>query len=288
MAMEYDHEDRCMHMAESHPSDELLREDRLPHIWCTGCGCGEVLATYIEAVKELKIERDKISIVSGIGCIGRAAGYLNFDSFHTTHGRAIPFATGLKVAKPELEVAVISGDGDLFAIGGNHIIHAARRNMDMLVICSNNYTYGMTGGQFSPATPIDAFTTTTPYGNCERPFNLCDLVTAAGAAYVARWTSIHVRRLQKSIKEALSLKGFRFIEVLTPCPTGFGRRNKMGTAIDTSKLYQEHGKINHGADTRDVQLEDPLSDFSIGKFVDKDKETYLEAKERIFSKEVKK
>jgi 2-oxoglutarate ferredoxin oxidoreductase subunit beta len=288
MDYEHEHEDRCMYMADSHPFDELLRDDRIPHIWCPGCGCGEIIAAYIEAVKELKIDNDTISIVSGIGCIGRAAGYLNFDSFHTTHGRAIPFATGLKVSRPELEVAVISGDGDLFAIGGNHIIHAARRNMDMLVICSNNHTYGMTGGQFSPATPVDAFTTTTPYGNCERPFNLCDLVTSAGASYVARWTSLHVRRLQKSVREALTKKGFRFIEVLTPCPTGYGRRNKMGTAIDTSKLYQEHGKINHGADTRDVRLDDPLDDFSIGTFVDLEKETYLEAKERIFSEEVKK
>lgn len=283
-----DMEDRCMYMAESHPLDEYLRQDRLPHIWCTGCGCGEILTAYVESIIELKIDPNRVAVVSGIGCIGRAAGYLKFDSFHTTHGRPIPFATGLKVANPELEVAVISGDGDLFAIGGNHIIHAARRNIEMLIICSNNYTYGMTGGQFSPTTPVNAFTTTTPYGNCEKPFNLPNLMAAAGATYVARWTSLHVRRLKDSIKEALSRKGLRFIEVLTPCPTGFGKRNKLGSAIDTAKFYQDHMKIKHDADTREVGLEDPQADFIVGKFVDTEKETYLEAKERIFSREVKK
>ena len=283
-----DIEDRCMYMAESHPLDEHLRQDRLPHIWCTGCGCGEILTAYIEAITELKKDPDKIAIVSGIGCIGRAAGYLKFDSFHTTHGRAIPFATGLKVANPELDVSVISGDGDLFAIGGNHIIHAARRNIELLIICSNNFTYGMTGGQFSPTTPVNAFTTTTPYGNFDKPFNLPNLMAAAGATYVARWTSLHVRRLKDSIKEALNKKGLRFIEVLTPCPTGFGKRNKLGSAIDTAKFYQDHTVIKHDADTRDIGLEDTHADFIIGKFVDLEKETYLEAKERILSREVKK
>ena len=283
-----DIEDRCMYMAESHPLDEHLRQDRLPHIWCTGCGCGEILTAYIEAITELKKDPDKIAIVSGIGCIGRAAGYLKFDSFHTTHGRAIPFATGLKVANPEHDVSVISGDGDLFAIGGNHIIHAARRNIELLIICSNNFTYGMTGGQFSPTTPVNAFTTTTPYGNFDKPFNLPNLMAAAGATYVARWTSLHVRRLKDSIKEALNKKGLRFIEVLTPCPTGFGKRNKLGSAIDTAKFYQDHTVIKHDADTRDIGLEDTHADFIIGKFVDLEKETYLEAKERILSREVKK
>ena len=283
-----DMEDRCMYMAETHPLDEYLRQDRLPHIWCTGCGCGEILTAYVESIIELKIDPDKVVVVSGIGCIGRAAGYLKFDSFHTTHGRAIPFATGVKVAKPELEVSVISGDGDLFAIGGNHVIHAARRNIEMLIICSNNFTYGMTGGQFSPTTPVDEFTTTTPYGNCEKPFNLVDLMAAAGATYIARWTSLHVRRLKDSIKEALTRKGLRFIEVLTPCPTGFGKRNKMGSAIDTAKFYQEHSVIKHDVDTREAGLDDPHADFIMGKFVDIEKETYLEAKGRISAREVKK
>lgn len=286
--MSKDYEDRCVYMAESHPLDEYLREDRLPHIWCAGCGCGEIVTAYVEAIKELELDPDKIAVVSGIGCIGRIAGYLKFDSFHTTHGRAIPFATGLKVANSELDVTVISGDGDLFSIGGNHLIHGARRNMDILVLCSNNYTYGMTGGQFSPTTPMGMFTTTTPYGNFEYPFNLVNIAAASGATYVARWTSLHVRRLKNSIKEALGKKGFRFIEVLTPCPIGFGKRNKMGTAIDIAKFYQEHTVIKHGVDTRDVGLEDPRADFIIGKFVDIEKETFLEAKDRVYSQVVKK
>ncbi len=285
--MTREREDRCVYMAESHPLDKYLRKERLPHIWCSGCGCGDILTAYAEAIKELEMDPDKVGVVSGIGCIGRAAGYLNFDSFHTTHGRAIPFATGLKIANPELDVAVISGDGDLAAIGGNHLIHAARRNMDILVLCSNNYTYGMTGGQFSPTTPMESFTTTTPYGNFERPFNLVNLAASSGAPYVARWTSLHVRRLKKSIKEALQKKGFRFIEILTPCPVGFGRKNKMGTAIDTAKFYQKHSIIKNGADPREVGLEDPTGKFIIGKFVDdEEKETFLEAKSRMYSQVV--
>lgn len=283
--MKRNFKDRCIYMAESHPLDEYLRQDRLPHIWCTGCGCGEIATGFVEAIKEMNLDKDKIAIVSGIGCIGRIAGYMKFDSFHTTHGRPIPFATGLKVANPELDVIVISGDGDLFAIGGNHLIHAARRNMDLLVICSNNYTYGMTGGQFSPTTPMDSFTTTTPYGNCEFPFNLCSLAASAGATYVARWTAIHVLRLKNTIKEAMQRKGFRFIEVLTPCPTGFGKRNKLGGTIDMAKFYQEHSIIKHGADPNEAALTDPRADFIIGKFIDNEKETFIEAKRRINSKE---
>ena len=155
-----------------YPREELLRSDRLPHIWCPECGLGTVVSCFTAALTEAELDLDKVAIVSGIGCSGRVAGYLKLDSFHTTHGRAIPFATGLKMANPSLQVVVISGDGDLVSIGGNHFIHAARRNVDITVICVNNFNYAMTGGQVGPTTPLTAVASTTPYGNYEHPFNL--------------------------------------------------------------------------------------------------------------------
>ena len=191
---------------------------------------------------------DKVAIVSGIGCTGRVAGYLKLDSFHTTHGRAIPFATGLKLANPELKVVVYSGDGDLSAIGGNHLFHAARRNADLLVVCVNNFTYGMTGGQVTPTTPYPAIASTTPYGAYEETFNLPGVVAAAGASFVARWTTYHVKQLAKTMGEALSKKGFRFIEIIAPCPTLYLRRNKLGEGLEEMKYYQEKSVIKNGAD----------------------------------------
>lgn len=258
-----------------HPMDKYLRPGRIPHIWCPGCGLGTVLTCYISALENVGIDFDKTAIVSGIGCTGRAAGYLYVDSYHTTHGRPIPFATGLKLANPELIVTVFSGDGDLFAIGGNHFIHAARRNEDMNVICVNNYNYGMTGGQAGPTTPIDARTTTTPYGNFEHPFNLPYVAAASGAVYVARWTSLHVRRLIASMEEALNKNGFCFIEVISPCPTVYGRRNKIGDGLEELKFYKDHSIIKHGIDPKEVDL-DLGGDIIVGKFVDIEKQTFLE------------
>ena len=194
-----------------------LRMDRMPHIWCPGCGIGSEVNSFAEAVKRSGIDPKKLVVVSGIGCTGRVAGYVNFDSIHTTHGRAIPVATGIKLANPELTVVVFSGEGDLAGIGGNHLIHAARRNMDLVVICNNNFTYGMTGGQVTPTTPGCAIASTTPYGNYEYPFSLPFLMDAAGATYIARWTSMHSRNVTQSIEEALLRKGFSFIEIISPC-----------------------------------------------------------------------
>ena len=164
----------------AHPKDELLRQDRIPHIWCPGCGIGSAVSACITALQRSGVDYEKFAVVSGIGCTGRVAGYLKLDSFHTTHGRAVPFATGLKLAKPELNVFVFSGEGDLFSIGGNHFIHAARRNMDLAVICVNNMNYGMTGGQVSANTPLGAKTTTSPHGNTDAPLNLPSLAAACG------------------------------------------------------------------------------------------------------------
>ena len=174
---------------ETHPLEAYLRTERLPHIWCPGCGLGIVLSCFLRGLLKSGLNLDKVTLVSGIGCTGRVAGYVTLDSFHTTHGRAIPFATGLKIANPELHVVVFSGEGDLMAIGGNHFIHAARRNIDMTVICVNNFTYGMTGGQLGPTTPLTARSTTTQQGNIEEPFNIPYLSKASGAVYVARWTT---------------------------------------------------------------------------------------------------
>ncbi len=253
-----------------------LRQDRLPHIWCPGCGIGTTVNCFARALTDSGLNLDKVAIVSGIGCTGRVAGYLNLDSFHTTHGRAIPFATGLKLANPALKVVVYSGDGDLSAIGGNHFVHAARRNMDLTVVCVNNFTYGMTGGQVAPTTPIGATQTTMPYGNFENPFNLPFLADACGAVYVARWTVYHVKQLAKAMLEGLNKKGFAFIEALAPCPTLYSRRNRLGDGVDQLKYYKEKSKTVHGADTKEVGLSFQ-GDIIVGKFVDRERPTWLEA-----------
>ncbi|KAA0003144.1 MAG: 2-oxoacid:ferredoxin oxidoreductase subunit beta [Thermoplasmata archaeon] len=268
------------HFTEIHLIDPFLRADRIPHIWCPGCGLGNVTTAFINAVEEANLNLKDVIVVSGIGCTGRIAGYLNMDSFHTTHGRAIPFATGLKLANPNLHVAVISGDGDIFAIGGNHFIHAARRNLDMLVLCVNNYIYGMTGGQVAPTTPLKGISTTSPYGNIEYPFNLPYLAAGSGATYVARWTSVDVRRLTSAIVEAFNRKGFSFIEVLAPCPTAYGRLNKMGDTVDVAKFFVDNTVIKHGADPKDVEIKEGEK-IILGKFVDIEKETFLEGYQRM-------
>jgi 2-oxoglutarate ferredoxin oxidoreductase subunit beta len=264
------------------PVNEYLRLDRLPSIWCPGCGIGTTVNCFTRALTESKLDLDKVAIVSGIGCTGRVAGYMNLDSFHTTHGRAIPFATGLKLANPDLKVVVYSGDGDLSAIGGNHLVHAARRNADLLVVCVNNFTYGMTGGQVTPTTPISAVASTTPYGAFEETFNLPNLTDACGAVYVARWTAFHVRQIAKSMGEALKKKGFRFIEIIAPCPTLYLRRNKLGDGLDEMKYYKEKSVVKNGADTREVAL-DYHDKIIVGKFVDRERATLEEAMEKRFS-----
>ncbi len=262
--------------APTNPIEALLRMDRIPHIWCPGCGIGTTVNCFIRALQTSGLNLDKVAVVSGIGCTGRVAGYLDLDSFHTTHGRAIPFATGLKLANPELKVVVYSGDGDLTAIGGNHFIHAARRNVDMTVILVNNMIYGMTGGQVAPTTPLNATASTTPHGNFEQTFNLPFLAESCGAVYVARWTASHVRHLTKSIKEALAKKGFSFVEILAPCPTLFSRRNKLGDGLEQMEYYQEHGEIKNGADTKTVGL-DFQGKIILGKFVDIERPTYQQS-----------
>ena len=261
---------------EDHPMESYLRMDRIPHIWCPTCGIGTTVSCFISALKKYEQRSlDQVVVVSGIGCTGRVAGYIKLDSFHTTHGRAIPFATGLKLANPKLKVVVFSGDGDLIAIGGNHFIHAARRNMDITVICVNNFIYAMTGGQVAPTTPLTAWASTSPHGNFEQPFNLPLLASSSGAVYVARWTALHIRRMTKSFLEALNKPGFSFVEVVTPCSTLYGRRNRLGTGLDLMKFYHDNSEIQHGADVRDLDI-DFQQNIICGKFIDRDRPTFLD------------
>jgi len=263
-----------------HPDDVYLKPGRIPHIWCPGCGLGVVLTCFIDGIRRRSLSVDQCAVVSGIGCTGRVAGYLNMDTYHTTHGRAIPFATGLALARPELHVTVFSGDGDLFAIGGNHFIHAARRNVNLKVICVNNFNYGMTGGQAGPTTPQDARTSTTPLGNAEPGFNLPHLAHASGAVYVARWTTYHPRQLVTSISEAFEKKGFSFIEVIAPCPTGYGRPNKLGSGLEEMQYYREMSEVRNGADPSlaEVRLRGKIL---VGTFVNTDKPDFTETYEKL-------
>jgi 2-oxoglutarate/2-oxoacid ferredoxin oxidoreductase subunit beta len=272
-------------MSVENPVERYLRTDRMPHIWCPGCGIGTTVNCFTRAIDESGIPMDRLAVVSGIGCTGRVAGYMHVDSFHTTHGRAIPFATGLKLAAPDMKVVVYSGDGDLFAIGGNHFIHAARRNLDMTVICVNNLTYGMTGGQLTPTTPEEAIASTSPYGNFEHPFNLPYLAESCGAVYVARWTTYHVTQMKKAMKEALLKKGFSFVEVISPCPTLYGRRNRIGDSLDEMKTYKTRSAIRNGADTKDVDL-GMAGPIVVGKFVDRERTTYQDAMEAFYSRKL--
>jgi 2-oxoglutarate/2-oxoacid ferredoxin oxidoreductase subunit beta len=263
--------------------DQFLRMDRMPHIFCSGCGVGTAIGSFIRGFLRAGIDPDTIAFVSGIGCSGRAAGYVKLDSFHTTHGRAIPFATGLKLANPKLNTVVFSGDGDLATIGGNHLMHAARRNIDMVCICINNFNYGMTGGQMGCTTPWSALTTTSPYGNFETAANLPYLLAACGASYIARWTTLHLRELDRAIEEAMTRHGFSFIEVVAPCPTVYGRMNKKPRGLDDMLYYQQKSVVRNGADPKEVgiSLDGPIV---VGKFVDIKISTYQENRKRILEK----
>lgn len=264
---------------EVHPLDEVIRSDRMPHIWCPGCGIGIAMRCYAQAILDSGVPLENHVVVSGIGCSGRVAGYMDIDSYHTTHGRAIPFAIGLKLANPELMVSVFSGDGDLAAIGGNHLIHGARRNVDINVICANNFNYGMTGGQFGPTTPLGAKSSTSPYGSPEQPFNFPYLLAAAGATFVSRWTTLHVRQTRADILYAFQKPGFCFIEVLSPCPIGFGKFNAIESGLEEMLLYQDRCEIRDDVpmDELGIDLREAHPIY-IGRFIDRDLPPYRPVK----------
>lgn len=219
---------------------KYLRTDKkFPHTCCPGCGNGIVLASLIRAIHELGLDKDEIVIGSGVGCAGTMTAYMDFNTLHVTHGRALTFLTGVKLAKPELTVIAVMGDGDALAIGGNHFIHAARRNIDITSIVVNNMNYGMTGGQYSPTTPQDSYTTTTQYGCVENEFPITDIAIAAGASFVARGSVYHVRNLEKMIRKAIQKKGFSVVEVVSNCHTQFGRKNDMEDPKDMLKWIKK-------------------------------------------------
>ncbi len=250
-----------------------LRQETLPTVFCEGCGCGTVLNGYAHAMDELGIRSEDLISVTGIGCSSWIPSpYLKGDTLHTTHGRAIAFATGVKVMRPDKQVVVIAGDGDLAGIGGNHLIHAARRNIGLSVFLINNFIYGMTGGQLSPTTPVGAKTTTSPYQNVEYPFDIAELVAAAGANYVARWTTYHVFPLMESMQNAMKKDGFSFIEIYTQCPTSYGRRVGMRTGEDFLNFFKDNSVRIHKA--KDMSEEELEGKFVIGKLVERDREEY--------------
>lgn len=213
---------------------------KFPNVWCSGCGIGIVMSALIRAIDRMGLDKDDIALVSGIGCTGRMPVYLDFNTMHTTHGRALAFATGLKIAQPRLKVIVIMGDGDAIAIGGNHFLHASRRNIDLTALVVNNSIYGMTGGQYSPTTPLDSRATTAPYGNIEGPLPICDVAIAAGASFVARGTVYHAVELDHLIEQAIRKVGFSVVETVSYCHTTFGRINKLGTPVDMMRRIKEN------------------------------------------------
>jgi 2-oxoglutarate/2-oxoacid ferredoxin oxidoreductase subunit beta len=246
-----------------------LRTCHFPLIWCPGCGAGIVMKAMVAAIDKLGLDKDGVCLVSGIGCSSRIPGYTDFNTVHTTHGRALTFATGIKMAKPDLKVVVVTGDGDCTAIGGNHLIHAARRNIDLTVVLVNNYIYGMTGGQASPTTPIGARATTAPYGSAENVFDACSLAGAAGATFVARTTTYHASMCEKYVERGIENKGFSLIEIMAACPTSFGRPNKQGDPVDMM-MWQKDNAVPI-AKARTMTPEDLEGKFQTGIFVETEK-----------------
>ncbi len=255
--------------------EDLIRVERLPTMWCPGCGLGIVLKVFLKAVKDSGIHPKRHVVVCGIGCSGRFSGYVKLDGYHTIHGRAIPFAIGLKLARPDLEVTVIGGDGDIVSIGGNHFIHAARRNHDINVVIINNMIYGMTGGQLAPTTPKKAKTTTTPYGSFEEPLNIPLLAIASGATYVARWSVVHVENLHKSFIKMFKHRGFSVVEVLSPCAL-FARRNGLDI-VDIYKMFMKRCRYEPHPDPFKAVIDlDEDKPIIVGEFLEIEKPCYEE------------
>ncbi|MBU1170185.1 MAG: 2-oxoacid:ferredoxin oxidoreductase subunit beta [Proteobacteria bacterium] len=248
---------------------DYIRKRFFPHLWCQGCGHGIVLNSLIRAIEELGIRKNDLVMVSGIGCSSRITGYVDVHTLHTLHGRALAFATGVKMSRPELRVIVPMGDGDALAIGGNHFIHSARRNIDMTALVMNNQIYGMTGGQFSPLSGPGVKATTAPFGNIDHGFDVVKLATAAGASFVARTTTYHVHQMISILKEAISHKGFSVVEIMSQCPTYFGRKNKLGGAVDMLDYFKSHTT----AKGSDAHKKDPLM-IERGIFVKEDRPEY--------------
>ncbi len=261
---------------------DYIRGRFFPHMWCPGCGHGIVLNSLLRAVEKLGMSKNEIVMVSGIGCSARISGYVDFHSMHTLHGRALAFATGIKMSRPELNVIVPMGDGDALAIGGNHFIHAARRNIDITAIVMNNRIYGMTGGQYSPLSGVGVMATTTPYGNIDHEFDIVEMARAAGASFVARTTTYHAKQATDLIRQAIIHEGFSVVEILSQCPIQFGRRNKGGSAAEMMETY----KTNTTSIGSKAKKENPDL-IERGIFVQKDMPEYCNEYDKIIDQAMK-
>jgi 2-oxoglutarate ferredoxin oxidoreductase subunit beta len=259
--------------------DYLRKDKKFPTVWCAGCGAGIVQTSLLTAIDDLKIPRDRVVFVSGIGCTGRMPTYVDFNTIHVTHGRALPCSTGLKIVNPDFVVVAAMGDGDAAAIGGNHLIHAARRNIDINAIIVNNSIYGMTGGQYSPTTPLDAHASTAPYGCQEPPFDLCNLVAGAGGTFVARTTVFHFAMMTNLFRKAIEHKGFSMVEVVSDCPTGYGRRNKMGSAVKMIQYLKENAV--RLSNWNEMPEEERNGKFPIGIFAELDRDEYTARYQKV-------
>lgn len=262
---------------------KYLRHDKkFPHVWCPGCGNGIVLGALIRAIDHIGLEKDDIVLASGIGCSGRMPVYVDFNTLHTTHGRSLTFATGIKLAKPSLTVITVMGDGDATAIGGNHFIHAARRNLNLTAIIINNQIYGMTGGQHSPTTPYGSYASTAPHGHIEHAFSIAELAVTAGAPFVARGTVYHAHLLEKLIEKSILKRGFGVVEVLSNCHVQFGRRNQMGDPVKMIKWFKDSAVTVDKA--REMSSESLKDRFTIGVLTDVEKPVYTEEYQKIREK----
>ncbi len=261
---------------------DYIRERFFPHIWCQGCGHGIVLNGLLRTVEKLGLSKNEIVMVSGIGCSSRISGYVDFHTLHTIHGRALAFATGVKMSRPELNLIVPMGDGDALAIGGNHFIHAARRNIDITAIVMNNRIYGMTGGQFSPLSGFGSLATTAPFTNIDHDFDIVELATAAGASFVARTTTYHVKQMADIFRQAILHEGFSVVEIMSQCPTYYGRKNKLGSAVDMMEYYKNNTTpIGSKSKKEDPDL------VERGIFVQEEKPEYCSEYDKIIERAMK-
>jgi 2-oxoglutarate ferredoxin oxidoreductase subunit beta len=257
----------------------LRHDKKFPHVWCPGCGIGIMLGALIRAIDHKGYEKDEIVLVSGIGCTGRLPVYVDFNTLHTTHGRALTFATGIKLAKPRLKVIVVMGDGDAVAIGGNHFIHAARRNIDLTAVIVNNSVYGMTGGQYSPTTPYGMKTATSVYSNVEHSFSISELAVTAGAVFVGRGTVYHAKLLESLMEKAFQKVGFSVVEIISHCHTQYGRMNRMGSAVEMMEWQRDHAVTMEKA--AQMKEEDLKGKFRIGVLIDRDLPPYQDEYEKV-------
>lgn len=256
-----------------------IREKFFPHIWCPGCGHGTILNTLVRTTAAMGLDQNNVVTVSGIGCSARIAGYLDYHTQHTLHGRALAFATGIKVSRPELNVIVPMGDGDALAIGGNHFIHAARRNINITAFVMNNRIYGMTGGQYSPLSGLGILATTAPYGSVDRDFDVVKIAEGAGATFVARTTTYHVQEMAKLMKKAIEHNGFSVVEIMAACPTYFGRKNKMGDAPEIMQYFKERTAV-----VGSKALQDDPTLIPRGLFVEKQLPEYTQAYDEVVAR----